>query len=74
MDDNLLDLLRDRFDNLDKTLTTLNDTLKTHVEKDERYWQKIDKAEGQITLLKWVGGTISGGGLLGWLFTNFGKH
>ena len=74
MDEQLLELMRDRFDRLDNEMTSLNTTLKEHTEMDQRYWQKIDQQEAQISLIKWLGGSISMSGLLGWLFSHFGKH
>jgi hypothetical protein len=54
-------------------MEALNDTMANHVEKDEVYWRKIDHAEGQITMIKAVGSTLSLSGIGAWLFSHFGK-
>jgi hypothetical protein len=73
MDQQMMELLRDRFDSLDSKMEALNDTMANHVEKDEVYWRKIDHAEGQITMIKAVGSTLSLSGIGAWLFSHFGK-
>ncbi len=67
MDNQLFELLVDRFDRQDKVLMEIKDTIKEHVEKDEKYWKKIDVQEGQIKLLKGMGtGFIAVLGYLEW--------
>jgi hypothetical protein len=74
VDTQILDMLRDRFDSLDSKMEDLNVTMANHVEKDERYWLKIEAAEGQINLIRWLGGSLSISGLAAWLFSHFGKQ
>lgn len=74
MDDQVLELMRDQFERLHTELASLNTTLKEHTEMDQKYWQKIDAQEAQISLIKWLGSGLSISGLLGWLFSHFGKH
>lgn len=60
MDDMLLKLLMDRFDQQDKMLDEIRENFKEHHEKDEHYWRKLDVQEGQVNLLKViVGGVIT---------------
>lgn len=73
MDPQLFELLRDRFDKQDQMLEEIRDTLKDHAKKDESYWKRIDIAEGQIGLLKWMfGGTITTliGSAMAYIITN----
>lgn len=74
MEDAVLELIRDQFVHLNTKLDLINTTIEKHIDKDEEYWRKIDQVEGQISLLKWLGGSISFSGLLAWLFGHFGKH
>lgn len=74
MDEQVLELMRDQFERLHQELGALNTTLKDHTDMDRQYWQKIDQQEAQISLIKWVGSGLSVSGLLGWLFSHFGKH
>lgn len=74
MDEQLLELMRDRFDRLDTELSSLNVALRDHTKMDEQYWKKIDANEAQISLLKWIGGGVSGSALMGWLLQKFGTH
>lgn len=66
MDEQLLDMINRRFDSLDDTLKDLNTTMKDHVEKDERYWLKIDQQQAQISLMKWLLGGGAGAALIAW--------
>jgi hypothetical protein len=71
----LLELMKSEFANIKASINTLsentanqlgalNETMTEHINKDEKYWQKIDAAEGQIGLIKWFGGTALGGVIL----------
>ena len=74
MDDQVVDMLRDHLGRIEDTCMGIREDLKSHTEKDAEYWQKIDEQQGQISLIKWLGGSLSLSGLGAWLFTNFGKH
>ena len=73
MDEQIVELLRDRFDNLDRELKTINETIKDHVDTDTRYWKKIDQQEAQLSVVKWLTSGAAGTGLLAWLYNQF-KH
>jgi fermentation-respiration switch protein FrsA (DUF1100 family) len=73
MDNQQFEMMRDRFDNLDHSMRTLNETMQDHVMKDEAYWKKLDQAEGQLSLIRWVMGGLSVSGLMAWVFNHFGK-
>jgi hypothetical protein len=75
MDEQVLAMMRDRFDSLDETLKTMNASLTTHVEKDERYWLKIDQQQAQISLIRWLCGGGAGAALVAWIVEKkFGGH
>ena len=74
MDDHIVELLRDRFDRLDAELSSLNTTLKEHTTLDALYWKKIDETEAQVSLLKWLSGSLLLSSLLAWFYSTFGKH
>ena len=74
MDDHIVELLRDRFDRLDKELAALNTTLKDHTVLDVMYWKKIDENEAQLSVFKWMTGSISGSALAAWFYSLFVKH
>ena len=57
MSNDLINLMRDRFDSLDRKLDALHETFKEHVNKDETYWKKLDQQEGQLRLVRWVSGS-----------------
>lgn len=60
MDNQLFEMLKDRFDRQDEILGNIERNLSEHTKKDEVYWKKIDVQEGQLSLLKWLfGGTIT---------------
>ena len=69
MDNQLFEMLKERFDRQDEMLAEIKGTIKEHTEKDERYWAKIDIHEAQLSTLKKVGaGFISAVGLVEWFF------
>lgn len=73
MDNQIIEMLRDRFGQLDAELCKLHGTLKEHVDLDALYWKKIDANEAKIDVLKWLFGIVSAAGtaIAGWLV---GKH
>jgi hypothetical protein len=74
VDEQVVEMIRDSLSELKATCTGIREDIKEHTAKDELYWSKIEQAEGQITLIKWLGSGISISGLLAWLFAQFGKH
>ena len=56
MDQQLVEMIRDRFDRVDTALEEARATMHAHIEKDEQYWKQLDQQSGQISLLKWLGG------------------
>jgi hypothetical protein len=71
MDDNILGLLRDRFNKVDRDNQEMLDCLKAHITKDELYWKKIDDQQAQIRLVKYLGGSGLGAAVLHWLYNTF---
>ena len=71
INDQLVDLLRDRFDRVDAALDDAKATMLAHIEKDERYWKQLDQQSGQISLLKWLGGGAGLSFLGKWLYDRF---
>lgn len=67
MDDQVLAMMRDRFDALDEKLTAMTAALQAHHEKDERYWLKIDQQQAQISLMRWLLGGGAGAALIAWI-------
>lgn len=78
MDDVVVSIIRDHielgFKTTNDKLDAMAATLKEHLEKDEAYWRKIDIAEGQIKLIKGVGGSSIVSALGAWLWAKFGIH
>lgn len=75
MDQQLLALMRDRFDAIDTTLKDLNESLKAHTEKDDRYWLKIDQQAAQISLIRWICGGGAFAAFVAWVIEKkFGGH
>ena len=73
MDEQLFELINERSDRQDRKLDRIEDLLSSHIEKDERYWKKIDVTEGQVSLLKWLfGGSTATlvGSAFAWLVTH----
>lgn len=73
MDDQLINMIRDQFKVMNDKVDGLHDAVKEHVEKDERYWSKIDQQDGQMTLLKFLLGPGIVG-FFGWLYNQFLRH
>lgn len=74
MDSQHFEMIRDSLSDLKETCHGIRQDMISHIEKDEVYWRKIDQTEGQLSLIKWIGGSLSLSGFLGWLFSHFGKH
>ncbi len=74
MDEEIIGLIRDRLDQLQETCEGVRDDIKEHARVDAEYWRKLDAQQGQLDLIKWVGGGLSLSGLMAWLFGTFGKH
>lgn len=75
MDEQVLEMMRDRFDAIDDTLKALNTNLREHTEKDDRYWLKIDQQAAQIGLIKWIfGGGAFAAVVVWYMDKKFGGH
>lgn len=73
MDPQIFKLINARSDRQDESLDRIEHILVQHIDKDERYWKKIDVQEGQVDLLKWLfGGTITTllGSAVAWIITH----
>ena len=73
MDNQLFEMLNQRFDAIDSKLEGMTETFKVHTDKDEIYWRKIDAKEAQLDVFKWLTGTSSGAALLAWIYQTFAK-
>ncbi len=73
MDEQVVNMIRDQFKVMNDKVDNLHEVVQAHVEKDERYWARIDQQEGQMTLLKFMIGPGLAG-FFGWLYTQFLKH
>lgn len=74
MDDQLIELIRDRFDSVDAKLNQQQASFELHAQNDEKYWKLIDEQQAQLSLIKWISSGLSGSALLAWLYTKFGGH
>lgn len=72
MDEQIVELLRDQFKAVHDKMDNLSRNVQNHVERDERYWAKLDQQEGQMSVWKWL--TTPGlAGFFAWLYNAF-KH
>lgn len=74
MDEHHVAMLLSAIERGNETCDRIDRKLEEHIGKDEDYWKRIDQQEGQLSLIKWLCGSISVSGLLAWLFGSFGKH
>ena len=73
MDQQVVDMIRDQFRVMNEKVDGLHEVVQTHVDKDERYWAKIDQQEGQLMTVK----LLLGPGIaacIGWVYNQFLKH
>lgn len=69
----VVDMIRDQFRLMNEKVDGLHEIVQTHVDKDERYWAKIDQQEGQLMAVK----LLLGPGIaafIGWIYNQFLKH
>lgn len=71
MEPQLVEMIRDRFDAQDRVLEDIQSSIATHVTKDEAYWKRLDVQEGQMTLLKAIGGSSALAAIGAWLWNKF---
>ena len=61
MDEQVIDLIRDQikqgFETTNEKIDAIGISLNDHVVKDQEYWKKIDVQQGQIGVLKAIGGS-----------------
>ena len=67
MDAQQFQLFFDRLARIDKKCDEIVETMKEHVEEDKLYWKKIDKVEGQVSLVKWIVSAVGLGGIASYL-------
>lgn len=70
----IIDFIRDQFADIKSDISSLHDAMQVHVTKDETYWKKIDKQEGQLSVIKYLGGSAGASGVLAWLWSILGGH
>jgi RNA binding exosome subunit len=66
VDNQIVEMLRDRFDSQDVVLQDIKESIRDHTEKDEAYWRQIDDQKAQLRLVKWLGGTSIAGSAVLW--------
>lgn len=72
MDEHTVNLIRDQLAAINRNTEALHRVVSEHVQKDERYWQKIDEQRGQVSTLKWLLGPGIAG-FFGWLYNTLIK-
>lgn len=72
VDEQIVNMLRDRFDSVDAKLKEMSGSFDAHVEMDQVYWKKIDQQEAQVNVFKWITSGLSGSALMAWLYEKFG--
>ncbi len=72
MDDQIVNLLRDRLEAIDNNVQRVHEAMESHLERDEHYWRKIDEQQAQLGVIKFLGSGVSGSALLAWLYNHFG--
>lgn len=73
MDEYVIQMIRDRFNQVDRDNQEMLDCVRDHIKKDELYWKKIDRNEANIGLLKWLAGSGLGTATAAWFYNTF-KH
>lgn len=72
MDEQVVDLMRDQFKALSDKIDVVHDVMQGHINKDEKYWEKVDQMRGQVSVWKML--TVPGlSGFFAWLYSAF-KH
>lgn len=74
MDDQTVNLLRDQFKQTNDKIDQLHNVVQEHVSQDQVYWKKLNEAEGQIKLLKYLSGAGPVGALVVWVYSKLGGH
>lgn len=74
MDDQIIQLLRDQFQQTNEKIDQLYTTMSDHIKQDNSYWTKIEQTEGQIRLLKWAAGAGPVGAIVVWAYSKLGGH
>ena len=52
VDPQLLEMIRDRFDQVDAKLDQARESFDTHAATDEKYWRMLDDQQAQLTFVK----------------------
>lgn len=66
MNDQVFDMIKQRFDAVDRKLDDARDAFKAHSDDDKKYWSIIDQQQTQLSLIRRVfWGVISVLGTLG---------
>ena len=71
VEDPMIQMIRDRFSNVDRDNKEMLDCLRDHIKKDELYWKKIDDQQAQMALVKWLAGTGVLGAIANWFYQTF---
>src|SRR5690348_11932879 len=67
-------LIRDALNRLQDTCDGIRRDQEDHAAADAKYWEKISKAEAQISLLKKIGIGLGSSGLIGYITHKLGWH
>jgi RNA binding exosome subunit len=71
LENQVLEMVRDRFDAQDVMLNEIKESIRDHVTKDEAYWRQIDDQKAQLKLVKWIGGTGIFSSAVIWIWQKF---
>ena len=71
LDEQVVQMIRDRFDRQDETLKRIETSRVEHADKDAGYWKQIDDQHAQLRLAKWVGGSGAFAAATAWLYEFF---
>ena len=74
MDDQTVNLLRDQFKQTNDKIDQLYNVVQGHISQDQMYWKKLNEAEGQIKLLKYLSGAGPVGAFAVWVYSKLGGH
>ena len=73
MEDHTVNLIRDQLAAINRNIESLHKVIAEHVQKDERYWQRIDEQKGQMSIIAWFLGIPGVAGFFGWLYNTLIK-
>jgi hypothetical protein len=61
MDEQIVGMIRDSLERLEGTCHGIREDMAAHQARDEEYWKLLDQQQGQISMIKVIGGVLGGG-------------